>query len=250
MSAVYHPRLSDSGMRSSIYWTYRYGTHAFTAPMPNCTCYCMGRVHELYIERGGQWSDITGSSDPSWWNTGPAYGNAENWYPNATNPKHGWIRSSTPQLGAIACWGDYAGNGGHVAIVEEIRSDGYINMSQSHYPNGPYFDTTGFVKPVVGQNGGGYPGRFQGYLINPLTAGDTPGDPIGMKFIPFRRGEWVKIIQAGNANSYGTGRKAYGIGWKRQIIRVYEGRPFPYRVGDYGTGATTGFYKASALKKI
>lgn len=252
MSAVYHPRLSDSGMRESTYWTYRYGTTGYSAPMPNCTCYCMGRTHELYVDHGGSMSDIRSNSDPSWWRAGPTYGNAENWWSqaNTAGPAHGWVRSATPQLGAIACWGDYAGNGGHVAIVEEIRSDGYVNMSQSHSPNGPYFDMTGYVKPVQGQNGGGYPGRFQGYLINPLTAGDTPGDPIGKKFIPFRRGEWVKIIQVGNANSYGTGRKAYGIGWKRQIVQIYDGRPFPYRVGDYGTGATTGFYKASALKKI
>lgn len=249
MSAVYHPRLSDTGMHGNYVFECNYGTHQFSYPLPNCTSYCMARCHELYLERGGQWSDITGSSDPSWFNTGPTFGNAENWYPNATNPKHGWTRSQTPQLGAIACWGDYNGLGGHVAVVEEIRSDGYVNMSQSHF-GGAYFDTTGWVKPIRNRSGGGYPGRFQGYLVNPLTAGDTPGEPIGKKIIPFRRGQWVKIIQCGNANSYGTGRKAYGIGWKKQIIRIYEGRPFPYRVGDYGTGATTGFYKASALKKL
>lgn len=252
--AVYHPRLSDTGMRESTYWTYRYGTHTYSAPMPNCTCYCMGRVHELYVDHGGSMSDITSGYDPSWWRAGPTYGNAYQWWSQAgTNPAHGWTRSATPQLGAIACWNQYSGEGGHVAIVEEIRADGYVNMSQSHSPNGPYFDMTGFVKPVQGQTGSvattGYPGRFQGYLINPLTAGDTPGDPIGKKLIPFRRGQWVKIMQCGNANSYGTGRKAYGIGWNRQIKQIYTGRPYPYQVG-YLSGGTTGFYKADALKRI
>ena len=251
----YHPRLTDAGMRSSVYWTYRYGTQTYSAPMPNCCPFCMGRVHELWVSNGGSFSDIVNGYDPSWWRAGPTYGNAEQWWSQAgTNPAHGWTRSATPQLGAIACWGDYNGLGGHVAIVEEIRSDGYVNMSQSHYPNGPYFDMTGFVKPVQGQTGGGYPGRFQGYLINPLTAGQTPGSPTdggygGLPFLVFRRGDWVKIIAAGNASSYGRGRKAYGIGWKRQVKKVYEGRPFPYEVG-FLSGGTTGFYKADALKKV
>ena len=239
-------------MRSSVYWIYRYGTTAYAAPMPNCCPYCMGRIHELYVDQGaGSFSDIVSGYDPSWWRAGPTYGDAKNWWSQAgTNPAHGWTRSATPQLGAIACWGDYNNLGGHVAIVEEIRADGYVNMSQSHYPNGPYFDTTGWVKPVQGQTGGGYPGRFQGYLINPLTAGENPGDPIGdSKTIIYRRGEWVKIIASGNSNSFGTGRKAYGIGWRRQVKKVYPSRPYPYEVG-YVNGGTTGFYQGTALKKL
>ena len=38
------------------------------------------------------------------------------------------------------------------------------------------------------------------------------------------------------------------IGWKRVILKVYEGREYPYRVGDE-TG-TTGFFKAESLEKI
>ena len=249
---TYHPRLTDAGMSGNKYWLYNRGTHAFANPMPNCCPYCMGRVHELYIDNYelGVWSDITSTTDPSWWRAGPSYGDAKNWWSQAgTNPAHGWTRSASPALGAIACWGDYNGLGGHVAIVEQIRDDGYVNMSQSHYPNGPYFDMTGWVKPVQGQTGGGYPGRFQGYLINPASSGDSPGTPIGQQIIPYRRGNWVKIIQCGNANSRGTGRKAYGIGWKRQVKRIYDGRPFPIEVG-YVDGGTTGFYKPSGLMKL
>lgn len=60
-------------------------------------------------------------------------------------------------------------------------------------------------------------------------------------------GDTVEIIGTGNGSSYGTSNTAYGIGWTRQILQVYEDRPYPYRVGN-STG-TTGFYKASALQK-
>ena len=60
-------------------------------------------------------------------------------------------------------------------------------------------------------------------------------------------GDTVKIIGTGNGSSYGTSNTAYGLGWTRQILDIYEGRPYPYRVGN-STG-TTGFYKAAALQK-
>lgn len=60
-------------------------------------------------------------------------------------------------------------------------------------------------------------------------------------------GNTVKIVGTGNGSSYGTSNTAYGIGWTRQILQIYEDRPYPYRVGN-STG-TTGFYKASALQK-
>lgn len=60
-------------------------------------------------------------------------------------------------------------------------------------------------------------------------------------------GDIVKIVSTGNGSSYGTSNTAYGIGWTRTILKIWEGRPFPYQVG---TGnVTTGFYKAEALQK-
>jgi len=61
-------------------------------------------------------------------------------------------------------------------------------------------------------------------------------------------GDKVKIIGTGNGSSYGTANTAYGIGWTRQILNIWDGRPYPYQVGN-NTG-TTGFYKAEALQKI
>lgn len=61
-------------------------------------------------------------------------------------------------------------------------------------------------------------------------------------------GDRVKITGTGNGSSYGDSNTAYGIGWERQILKIWSGRPFPYQVGD-STG-TTGFYQESSLEKI
>lgn len=64
----------------------------------------------------------------------------------------------------------------------------------------------------------------------------------------FKVGDKVKIIGTGNANSYGTGRTATGIGWTREILKIYKDREYPYQVGN--NKGTTGFYKETSLKKI
>ena len=61
-------------------------------------------------------------------------------------------------------------------------------------------------------------------------------------------GDTVKIVGTGNGSSYGGSNTAYGIGWTRQILRIWDGRPYPYQVGN-NTG-TTGFYPASSLQKL
>lgn len=61
-------------------------------------------------------------------------------------------------------------------------------------------------------------------------------------------GDTVRIINTGNGSSNGDSNTAYGLGWTRTILNIYEGRAFPYQVGD-NTG-TTGFYKADALEKM
>ena len=60
-------------------------------------------------------------------------------------------------------------------------------------------------------------------------------------------GDKVKIIGTGNGSSYGKAGTAYGIGWSRQILKIWDGRPYPYQVGN--ASGTTGFYKAEALQR-
>ena len=80
-------------------------------------------------------------------------------------------------------------------------------------------------------------------LTIPKYDGSTPAPSTKLK-----AGDTVKIIGYGNGNSLGTGNRAGGIGWTRKILRVYEGRKYPYQVGN--NSGTTGFYQADALKKL
>ena len=61
-------------------------------------------------------------------------------------------------------------------------------------------------------------------------------------------GDKVKIIGTGNGASDGSSNTAYGIGWTREVLKIYSGRKFPYQVGN-STG-TTGFYPESSLEKL
>ena len=61
-------------------------------------------------------------------------------------------------------------------------------------------------------------------------------------------GDKVKIIGTGNGSSKGTSNTAYGIGWTRQVLKIWEGRSYPYQIGNR-TG-TTGYYKRDALEKL
>ena len=64
---------------------------------------------------------------------------------------------------------------------------------------------------------------------------------------PLAIGDTVEIVGTGNGSSYGDSNTAYGIGWTRTILDIYEGREFPYMVGNE-TGVT-GFYRADALSR-
>lgn len=66
--------------------------------------------------------------------------------------------------------------------------------------------------------------------------------------ITLHEGVAVEITGYGNTTSNGNGARSGGIGYRRVIQKVYDGRPFPYQVGnEFGT---TGFYKAEALRRI
>jgi len=66
-------------------------------------------------------------------------------------------------------------------------------------------------------------------------------------------GDKVKIINYGNASSYGDKNRAAGLGYIRYITAIYNNRPYPYQVGlknDTSSVSTIGFYKKDALKKV
>ena len=104
-------------------WWYSNGNKYYRSGygLPNCTCYCYGRVGE-YL----------GDFDVRVPN-----GDGGQWYPNAVSA--GLLPvGSTPALGAIACWYDPNGQyAGHVAIVEEIATDGTLTLSNSGWIDRP-----------------------------------------------------------------------------------------------------------------
>ena len=99
--------------------------------MPNCVGYAQGRLLE-----------IRGESKVNW--KMPAC-NAEDWYDTAR--ANGMSVGQTPKLGAVAVW--RAGNthngvdgAGHVAVVEKIKTNGDIVVSQSAYGGQEFYLST------------------------------------------------------------------------------------------------------------
>ena len=182
---------------------------------------------------------------------------------------------SEPRLGAIMCW-DKNGGAGHVAVVERVNDDGSVYRSESNYGG------TSFLNKTCNNSNGrwglssGYNFRCFIYLpsdvqsiiepapepapapVEPAPAPTpAPVEPAPAPVEPtpavvpdnsLKVGDTVKIVGTGNGSSYGGRNTAYGIGWNRQILRIWDGRPYPYQVGK-GT-QTTGFYKENALQRV
>lgn len=72
---------------------------------------------------------------------------------------------------------------------------------------------------------------------------EEPVQPEGLKV-----GDKVVIVGTGNGSSYGNSNTAYGLGYIRYILKVWDGRPYPYQVGN--SAGTTGFYTKEALRKL
>ena len=144
--------------------------------LPNCVGYAWGRAWEIL---GGKYPNI-------------APKNAYQWYWQS----HGYTRSQTPRVGAIAVWNrSYGQNYGHVAIVEKVWNNGRtMQTSESSYPTRArpagvvfeeitrsypfgtaylpfmgfiYLPVEGAVDPGGGGGGGGTPGG----------GGTIPGGP-------------------------------------------------------------------------
>ncbi len=114
----------------------------------NCTWYAYGRAWE-----------IMGYKPPVW------QGNAcDWWYYN-----DGFERGSEPRLGAMMCWGSSTGYG-HVAIVEDIGSDGKITYSESSYEPAYTFK----LQTMSPSSLSGARGNFQGYIYIPGSVDPTP----------------------------------------------------------------------------
>lgn len=86
-------------------------------------------------------------------------------------------------------------------------------------------------------------------IVYPKTIPTPAPEPVPAPVTPkFNIGDSVKIIGTGNGNSLGTSGTAYGVGWTRQILKIWDGRAYPYQVGN--SSGTTGFYQESALERV
>ena len=133
--------------------------------LPNCTGYAWGRyceeqnIHDCKLSRG----------------------DAGNWY----YKNDGYARGRLPKLGAVICWSK-DGGAGHVAIVEEIYSNGKILTSNSAYHGSRFFKET--LRPPNYSRGPRY--HFQGFIY-PDTEFIDPDTPIPA-FVPAEhKFKWV-----------------------------------------------------------
>lgn len=189
--------------------------------LSNCVGYTFGR----FAEMAGKWLKI-----------GYTYGNkpyaAQNWW----TAHDGLERSQTPVVGAVAVWKHKTKKDfGHVANVEYIYDNGDWLSSESSF-NGVAFRNVRYNKKSQRTNW-----NFQGFILPPY-------EYVLDNEATLKKGDKIKIAAKGNSRKDGKGKTCNGVGWTRYILAVYPGQPYPYKVGSR-LGITTGFYKASALKK-
>lgn len=115
------PRMSSAGMRGNAWWYSRGNIYYPTYGLPNCTCYAYGRAAEIM----GHFLHLPGGGGGVWWNQ---------------VDETQFVKAQVPALGAVICSHKRGQTHGHVAIVEQINSDGSIITSNSAW-QGTYFWT-------------------------------------------------------------------------------------------------------------
>ena len=133
------PRLTAPAKDDKRFINYEYGGWSIAIPIdkatgrtvPNCVGYAHGRMLEILGKTSVDWKL-------------PAC-NAEDWFETAQ--KNGFKTGQTPKLGAVVVWRagqthNNADGAGHVAVVEEIMSNGDIVVSQSAYGGTEFYLST------------------------------------------------------------------------------------------------------------
>lgn len=81
-----------------------------------------------------------------------------------------------------------------------------------------------------------------GYLLCPNIQVDPVSNALKVK-------DKVEIIASGNSRKDGKGKTSKGIGYKRYVLKIFPKEKYPYQIGNE-KGVITGYYTASALKKL
>lgn len=182
------PNINDE---SIIYWKHKDGGQdkqgfnpcieiANDLVLPNCVGYAWGRFMEILESTPNmQHEETTPETDPEEPNLSTRH--AGTWYgpPDGSGTKiDGYERGNIPRLGAVACWSKTGGYG-HVAIVEEIKPDGSIVMSESNYRAESYNPNNSVhfgLRTGNSSNKWGIPSAsytFQGFIYNPKIPANT-----------------------------------------------------------------------------
>lgn len=167
--AKFTPRKTAPSRTDKNFINYKYGGYSIAIAidkntgytMPNCVGYAHGRLREILGSKGVNWKI-------------PA-GDAETFI--AAAKEKGFEVGNTPKLGAVAVWkagSEYTNKdgAGHVAVVEEIKANGDIVVSNSAY-NGDEF----YLKTVTKASGYVYAETrpFMGFVYCGIEF-DTPSN--------------------------------------------------------------------------
>lgn len=166
-----------------------------------------------------------------------ARGHAKTWQTSYVNEGLGIIATEL-QKGDILVFPHEANGYGHLAIC--VSNNTIYDQNNTSHDNGCAGYCNLWTNDYVIL-------RPNSQLVEDIIVEEPKPEPAPV-LENLKVGDSVKIIATGNGSSMGTSNTAYGIGWKRQILKVWDGRLYPYQVGN-STG-TTGFYKAEALQKI
>ena len=121
MKKEYYRRIENGGYNPCIYGnTAKIPRHAEYDVLPNCVGYAVGRFNEIANANSCKY---LGNSNANWF---------MNWA-----KKQGLETGTKPKVGACIVWDD--GNCGHVAIVEQVKSDNEIILSQSGWNAKSYY---------------------------------------------------------------------------------------------------------------
>ena len=155
----------------------------------NCTWWAWGRFKEVYKLATGK--------NLSWTAGG---GNACMFY--TIMGKAGYKTGKTPKPGAIICWGygSAHGNPGHVAFVEQVYSNGDIEISQSGWSSGP------IANKKITKKGGYHCGYnhdvFNGFIYNKVEFTNPDGSVVA-------GGATADHPQSWYINKYGNEARVY-----------------------------------------
>lgn len=241
----YYIRKADGGYNPGIKGN---PTDAACNVLSNCVGYAIGRYNEIGGYGSCKWLRST---------------NAENFLQVAK--EQGLPTGTTPKLGAVIVWrkgATLSGNdgAGHVAVVEQINSDGSIVTSESGWGSAPFWTQT--RKKGSGNWGQGSAYTFLGFIYQPTEYSQNTGSSAAASTAkPGDLTAFIKDVQrvTGSAVDGKAGPETITntptlSRWKNRthpVVIVVQRRlqALGYNIGACGADGIYGTATAEAVKK-